>query len=330
MLALGFYGKSQERDSIFLFNGQVLIGDIKNGNLGIIKIDDKDLKILSIKAYKIKHVTTGPHLFRIETTDKHVIYSPLRKTDKPGQVAVVDGSSVVILNLTDIALLSPVQKNFFKRLTGNFGLGFSFSKSSGIGQLNSNANVYYTYRRTQYQLTANMLASIDTSSFSRDNENIQLFGSFDLKMPWFLAGQLLYQRNLQLSISRRFQEMLGAGNKLVLKNNWQVWAVSGISLGQERSTEGTDAVTLEMPYMFRINFFEYRKFNMQLGIYQTFFVSLSQWGRVRYDGSINYSHELIHNFYVNLNLYSNYDNRPPDPNSGKFDYGISLSVNYKF
>lgn len=298
--------------------------------MGIIKIDDQDLRIISIKAYKIKHLTSGPHIFRIETTNKHVIYSPLRKTEKAGQVAVVDGSAVVLLDLTDIALLSPVQKNFFKRLTGNFGLGFSYAKSSGIGQLNTNANIYYTYRKFQYQFTANLLASIDTSTFSRDNENVQLFGAYDLPNAWFIAGQLIYQRNLQLGISRRFQEMLGAGNKLLLKNNWQIWGVTGLSVGQEKSTEGFDKVTLEVPAMFRLNFFEYRKFNMQLGIYQTFSVSLSQWGRVRYDGSINYAHELIHNFNLNLNLYSNYDNRPPDQTSGNFDYGITLSINYKF
>jgi hypothetical protein len=49
----------QQKDSVFLFNGQILIGDIKRVELGILTIDDIDLKLQSIKLYKIKQAENG-------------------------------------------------------------------------------------------------------------------------------------------------------------------------------------------------------------------------------------------------------------------------------
>ncbi len=325
-----FTASAQYRDSIFLFNGQVLIGELKNQNLGVVLIDDKDLKYVNVKAYKIKHIIADHSVFRVETIKKRVYYTSILRTERPGMVRINSGDSTLEIPIADIFLLTPLQKNFFKRLDGNFGLGFSFSKSSKIGQINTNATVSYTDKKFAYQLLMNALSSIDSSKFSRDNENLQLFASYDVSKSWFLAAQVIYQRNLELSIARRFQEMLGAGNKVLLKDHWQIWAISGLSIGQEKSTENMSKVTLEIPVMLRINFFKYSKPNLQLTSNQALYTSLSEAGRVRYDGNFLYSQEIVHNFNVNLSFYVNYDSRPPDASNSNVDYGTALSIAIKF
>jgi hypothetical protein len=69
-----FAGKAfcQEKDSIILYNGQVLIGAVQQANLGSISIDDIDLKIMNIKLFKIRRLVIHDR-FKIETVDKKSI-----------------------------------------------------------------------------------------------------------------------------------------------------------------------------------------------------------------------------------------------------------------
>ena len=64
--------RAQARDTLYLFNGQILIGYVKGANLGVLTFDEMDLKYIKIKLYKIKRINTARR-FRIETLDKHLL-----------------------------------------------------------------------------------------------------------------------------------------------------------------------------------------------------------------------------------------------------------------
>ena len=71
----------QTKDTIVFYNGQVLIGDIRGGAFGEISINDRDLKILQVKQYKIRTLTTD-NRFRLETNDKQEYIGRLEKGGK--------------------------------------------------------------------------------------------------------------------------------------------------------------------------------------------------------------------------------------------------------
>jgi hypothetical protein len=323
-------GSCQQKDSIFFYNGQVLIGEVHAANLGSISIDDIDLKIQSIKLYKIKRLRINER-FKIETLDKHLYYGFLQPSPKEGWIRILpEGDSALSVPIVTIHHLIPLEKQFFKRLDGTLSAGLSFTKSSNIGQVNLSATVGFATRLFEYQLQGSEIGSIDSGKFSRDNESLQLFTGFDLTSVWFLAGVIQYQRNLELSISRRYLELLGAGNKLVIKDTWQLLAVSGLTFTQEKSTANVNTVQFEIPLMFRFNFYKFHHPNIQISSSQTAFISLSEQGRVRYDGNTSFSWELIRYFYLTINPYTNFDSKPPSVGSNKFDYGIVVSLSYKF
>ncbi len=63
----------------------------------------------------------------------------------------------------------------------------------------------------------------------------------------------LPKRNLELSLARRFQEMIGAGNKVLVRNNMELLVTSGLSFNQEKSTEDVKSgVLLEVPIMAKV------------------------------------------------------------------------------
>jgi hypothetical protein len=85
-----------------------------------------------------------------------------------------------------------------------------------------------------YSLSTSSIGSIDSGNYSRDNENLIFLVTYDLTTTWFLAASGQYQRNLELSIARRYLFMAGGGNKLVIKKNWRLWATTGMTISQEK------------------------------------------------------------------------------------------------
>ncbi|HEY4286611.1 MAG TPA: DUF481 domain-containing protein [Puia sp.] len=324
-------GRGQQRDSVWLYNGQELIGEIQSASLGSLSIDDIDLRVQNIKLYKIRRLESR-QLYKIETFDKHIYYGIIGTVERDGWVVVKTGfASPFALPISSIHQLILLNRQFLKSLDGNLSLGFSYAKSSGIGQVTFSGTVGFATKRWQYQLQGSEIGSIDSSTFSRDNENLQLFAGYDLSSVWFAAATVQYQRNLELSVARRFLQLLGAGNKLVIKDTWQLMAISGISFNQELSTDDVSSgVLFEIPLMFRFNFYQFHHPNIQITSSQTAYFSLSEKGRIRLDGNTSFSWELVRDFYLSINPYTSFDSKPPTGGGPTFDFGVAISLSYKF
>ena len=321
----------QGKDSIFLYNGQILIGAVQGASLGSLTIDEIDLKMISIKLYKIKRLIIQER-FKVETVEKKIFNGTMKTSDREGWVDIitVEGTRIPI-HITRLYELISMDNDFFRRLNGNVSAGLSFTKSSQIGQVNFSGAVNYATKLFNYQLTLSSIGSIDSGKYSRDNENIQLFTIYDITGAWFLAAQGQYQRNQELSISHRYLGLIGAGNKIFIRKTWRLMVTTGISFSQEKSTEGINSgLLLEVPIMFQFNFYQFRHPDIQISSTQTVYFSISQSGRIRYDGTTNFSWQLIRYFYLNISPYTNFDNQPPAGNGSTFDYGIVLGLSYKF
>lgn len=321
---------AQKTDSVFLYNGQVLIGEVQGVNVGILNIDDIDLKTQKIKVTKIKKLRIA-HTFKVETIYKQTYWGYVRPAARDGWVNIIRyDTALLTIPITDINLLISLQKGFLQRLNGSVASGFSYTKSNAIGQLTLSATAQYATRVLAYQLTASENASLDSGKFSRDREDLEFFTDYNLQRGWFLAGLLQYQRNLELSIARRFQQMLGAGNKVFVRDNCQILVITGLSLSQELSTQGVSSGPLwEIPLMVRFNFFQFSHPDIQISTAQTTYFGLTEGGRVRFDGNTTFSWQLVRDFYLSINPYTNYDNKPPS-GSSNFDYGITFSISYQF
>jgi|ERR1051326_8258331 hypothetical protein len=320
----------QTKDTIVFYNGQVLIGDIRGGAFGEISINDRDLKILQVKQYKIRTLTTD-NRFRIETNDKQEYIGRLEKTGKDGWVNIIlDNGDTLKTLITDISQIIAIEKKFLVGLDGNLSAGFSYAKSSDIGQVNLSSNVHYATNKFDYLVSLSMNGSIDSSKYSRDREDAGIFVAYSTGPAWFAAASFNYQRNIELSIARRYQELIGGGNKVFVRDHWVLLVTSGLAFNQEKSTAGTTSgLLLEIPIGTRFNFFKYQNPNIQITSTQTVFFSLSQKGRVRFSSSTTFSWELIKNFRLNINPYTSYDNQPPEGNSN-YDYGVAVSLAFTF
>ncbi len=317
-------------DTIYLRDREMITGEVKELRLGILTVDTKNIGIVDIK---ISHIETLNTLdsFRIETADQMLYYGTLEAA-KPGYVYITSPSYIRLIEIDHINTLAPVERKVVKRLQGNASAGFTYTRSSRIGQLSLNSNIYYTNRDFDQSLSASGIATIDSSAFSFDRADFSLASYYNVKSnnKWYLVGGVDYQRNMQLSIARRFQETLGGGRKFILTPGAQILGILGVSLNEELSTEGNESLLVEIPLGFVFNFFQFSDPDMQITSKNAFYTSLSQKGRVRYESNTSFTWEIIHNFAFSWTFYFSYDRKPPDPDAGKVDYGTTVSLTYKF
>ena len=332
LVALNSFGAVQKRDTVELYNGQKLIGEIRGVNAGILSMHDADLGILKVKLYKIMRISS-PVQYRVVSISRAEYYGYIAPGQVNGHVSIIlqDGGPPIMLAVEEINNMLPIEKTFFQRLTGNVTMGFTYAKSSDIGQMNISGNVIYTAKEFENRLTASQIASIDSNSFSRDNEEVELLTLYNVSPTWFASLTLSYERNLELGLSRRFEQIIGGGNKVIVKKNFQLLLMSGLSFDEEVSTSGVKSnLLLELPFTARLSLYKFSKPNLQINSTQTAYISMSQKGRVRYSGSTSFYYELFRDFYLNFTPYTNFDSKPPNGSSNKFDFGLTFGISFRF
>jgi hypothetical protein len=326
------YAQSQVlKDTLFFNNGSIVIGKIKNIKLGIVTFDPDDANDITVELRKLKTMIGRSKIFRVETVDNRLYFGTIAFHPEPNMIYVQSATDSTPINLIEVSILYAFDKTVLERFSGSAGIGFSYTKSSGFGRLNFDAAIMYTSRKEELSLNLSGIYTIYDSLASRDKEELNIKYNYYFIRNWFATGFISYQRNLELGLQRRYQEGLGFGNKFVKSKKVYAWGRGGMVLNQEKSTEDVSSGTLsEFFGQLEVNFFRFGRPKINLMLAQTVYYSVSQKDRFRNDGSMNLKVEIFKDFNLNLELYHNYDSKPPVAGSNKFDYGTVFGFNYKF
>jgi Protein of unknown function, DUF481 len=324
--------KSQHlKDTVFFNNGSVIVGKLKTIGLGIISFKPDDANEIKVQLRKLKTLYTTSRSYRLETVQHNIYYAQLLPSAEPGYVLLAGISEPAKIRLTDISGLMPLENTFLKKLTASIGAGYTYTRSSALGRLNLDGDLKYLAKDLELTLTASTIATIDSSTYRRDRENMLLQLNYFFSKRWFTVGLVNYQRNLELGIQRRFQQGIGLGNKFILKNNSNAWAIGGYVLNREKGIEAGKVKTLsELFTQLQFNFFRFSKPALDLNLRQTLYIGLAQNGRIRNDGQSILSWEIIDDLKIQISFYNNYDSDPPVTSNRKLDYGYVFGINYSF
>jgi hypothetical protein len=319
------------KDTISFRNGSIIIGEVKMIRLGVITFDPDDANDITVQLIKLKTISASAVIFRVETTADHVYYGRLFPSIKPGFVNIINARDTVQQELEKISKLYPFKDAFLERFSGNASLGYTYTRSSNFGRVNFDLNAQYVTRKDEISFGAAGIYSLSDTTFSRDQEDVNFKYNYYLGPSWFLTAFISYQRNLELGISRRYQQGAGVGNKFITTQHIYGWLRTGVAINQQTSTDNVKSGTLtELFGQVQFNFFRFTIPKISFDFSQTFYYSLSQNDRIRNSGQTNLSWELISDFNLNLGFYNNYDSKPPASAASTFDFGIIFGVSYKF
>jgi hypothetical protein len=322
--------RAQLKDTLYFYNSNILVGELLNIKLGRVEFDADGVGIVKIKNKEIRTIHALLNEFRIETTEGEQFQGYLRSTRKSGRVIIhslLESEEIDVASITSLGKYGRTWKN---GLSGNLSAGYTYTKSSRIGRLNFDGSVKYSGPKSETKLQASTIITSDSVEVKRERDDVSLGYNYTFRSLWTAGAGLRYQRNLELGLDRRFQEGVVIGRKLLVRKSQLGILSSGLAINQERNLEGVSSNNTEIVLQANYELFSFEEPSLTISIVQTGYFSITDQGRVRYDGDANLNWELISDFYLNVQFYHNYDRKSPETGAPNVDYGFVVGISYKF
>jgi Protein of unknown function, DUF481 len=243
---------------------------------------------------------------------------------------VVPGD-VASLLMMEVTMIIPIGKSFWSRLDGSIDAGFSYTRSSGVAQLNVNSDTVFRRPASETRLTASLTETEKDDGSSGDDRGTVEFSYFRYRwQEWYVSGAGRFESNQSLGIELRSQAGFTVGPRLINSNRAQLVLGAGVAVNNEDGVEVESTQNLEAILMFRTAYFTYDRPKTTLDIKLLYYPSLSDFGRQRVQFDASAKRELWKDFFASVNVYNSFDSRPPNPTAATNDFGIVFSLGWSY
>jgi Protein of unknown function, DUF481 len=316
-------------DVVTLANGDRITGEVVQLDRGQLEFKTDDAGTLYLEWDKLVSVVAN-RLVEVVTSDGIRFLGTLGRTDEH-TIAVTGAEGVTPLRMQDVTLIRPIGRNFWRKLDGSIDAGFSYTKSSGVAQLNFNSDTIYRRPASQIRLTASLTATEKSDESGRDDRG-SLEGSY-LRYPWrewFITAVGRLETNESLGLELRSQAAAAAGPRLVNSNRAQLGIGAGLAFNNEQGVDVESTQNLEALFLFRMSFYTYDRPKTNLDISTVYYPSLSDPGRQRLQLDASVKREFWKDLFLALNMFDTFDSRPPNPEADKNDVGVVVSIGWSY
>ena len=322
-------------DIIILKNGDHLTGEIKGLVSGQLELSTEYMDTVFIDWENIRDIISNQGQ-QIEKADGERLLGTLDKTPSydpkdADRLVINTDEGPIEVESANVIRMYPIGGGFWDRMDLRIGLGFNYDKSSDVGKYNFGIDAVHrapesitfgkliteiTTQNKEDDTTRNVL-NLEHMTYRPNKRYISYFGSME--------------QNDQLGVD--FRTLLGSSygfRPIITGRNWLSLGV-GLAVNREKPFDGTDSDNnLEGVATLRYQYFKRSTPERMLDVSFKVFPSITQWGRVRYDFSVDAEWEIIRDFYLGLEFYSSYDGEPAAAEAGNFDYGYRTTVGLKF
>jgi hypothetical protein len=316
-------------DIVTLANGDRITGEIVRLDRGQLEFKTDDAGTLYLEWDKLVSLVTT-RLVEVTTTDGLMYLGSLgRTTDRV--IAVTSADATAQLAMLDVAEISTIGRSFWRKLEGSFDVGFSYTRSSGIAQLNLNTDTQRRMPGSQSRLAVSWTQTQQSGEEGRDDR-----GAIDLshlRYPWrrwFAAAIGRFETNESLGLELRSQVGGAIGPRLINGNRAELTVGAGAVFNDERGVDVEPTQNLEALLLLRTSYFTYDRPRTNLDVTLQYYPGLSDPGRqrVQLDGAAK--RELFKDLFLSLSVFYTLDTRPPNPDADTFDVGVLWSVGWTY
>ena len=316
-------------DVVTLANGDRITGEVIQLQRGRLEFKTDDAGTLYLEWDKLVSVVAA-RVVEVVTSDNRRFVGTLAQA-AARSLSVVTPQGAVSLQMTEVTIVTPVGQGFWDQLDGSIDVGFNYTRSSEVAQLNLNSDTVYRKPASRARLTASLTVTQKDDDEGRDDRG-SIEASY-LKYPWqnwFLAGAGRLETNESLGLELRSQVAVSVGPRLVNSNRAQLMIGAGLVFNDERGVDVEATQNVEALFIFATSFYTYDRPKTNLDITLQYYPSLSNAGRHRLQLDAGVKRELWKDFFVSLSGYNTYDSRPPNPAADTNDVGIMLSIGWSY
>lgn len=308
---VGIVQVSAQADSLILSNGDVVVGEIKSMDKGIIQIEteysDSDFKIEWDKVVEIY----SPRTYLITLSDGTRINESINSDPNSSQQVIIGGpSSGRTVGLSDLVYINPLDQTFISRLSAAMSIGYNFTKNNNLSQLSTRISLGYLADFWSLNGSLDMVLSSqdDAEDISRTDGLITFL--YFLKHDWYLLAKSDFLSNDEQKLKLRSAFSVGLGKFLVHTNQVRIGISTGGVWNDETYTDETieNKSSQEVFLGGQLDMFDIGDLNLFTNV--TVYPSLSESGRVRTDFKFDLKYDLPLDFYINLGYTLNFDNQP--------------------
>ncbi len=313
-------------DKVTLENGDVVTCEIKRLERGRLRVSTDSMGTINVEWDEVVAATSEQPLL-VETASGERFFGKLTPPGVPGFLRIGKAADAPEVPLDRIVRITPIKERFFGRLDADVSAGYSYTKSSDVGQLSLAANFKYRARRYRASLRASTIVTDNSDETTKRTDVIGDYRYF-LQNRWFALGVGGLQQNDELGLDLRAFVGGGAGRNVVQTNRWLLALLGGVTVNRENQSQEGNQDSLEGFAGFDLEFFEYDTPKRDVSISYLILPSITESGRVRQNFDSSLKIELISDFFWELSFYATRDNEAPESASSDTDYGIITSLGY--
>ncbi len=333
-LLVGLAGNAAARpktDVVALENGDRTTCEIKELARGKLRIKTDAMGTIYIEWADIAELHSD-FFFRVESREGQRLFGTLAMDADSTQLRVTWMSLTASLAAADVVEIVPIEQSFWSSQDGSLSFGFNYTKASDVLELTFDWVNAYRTERNLYDLKA-LTTLTDKGDSTGTIQRTDLSFSYHrlLKGKWTGNTSLALQRNDELDLQRRIILSVGLGISPI-KNNWNILLFSiGAALNSELATTATDTVESgEGVFTASYSLFKYNSPKTDISTSLNFYPSITQDDRYRLNLDIKLRREIIHDLFLDISYYQEYDSKAPSGEGEKKDYGIVTSVGWSY
>lgn len=320
---------AQKIDTIFHINGNILTGEFKKLNYGVVTWKMDGMGTINLEIPKISNIKSDKQ-FEVKLKDGSIYFGSFDTTATKRTVELKVANGSTLLNVLDIVEVYPIKRSFFLRTTGKFSLGFNYSKGSDVATLVFSGNLNYRKRKSSLKLTWNSNNTLQADTLSSTNINATLGWERIIKKYWSVGTIVGASQNSQLGVKLRL-DLTAVAIKDIVYNWWNRYFVAaGLSVQRETPfEEGPEVNDLTGIVTTVWKVYKYTAPKLWVDTDVAFIPYITGDWRYRINYNLNPKVGIVGNdLQIGFNFYYSYDSRPPSNASSGFDWGVDLELTY--
>jgi hypothetical protein len=323
---------AQKTDVVYMDNGNVIIGEVKKLERGLLEFSVDDVKgRLRIEWEHVVRLTSDQQL-DIDVGLGRFYLGSLIESSADGKLCIKTGAAELEVELVDVVLIAPIKDSFWKRLEADVTAGFSFTKASDIVQFNLGGSATYRTVKAFSNISLNTIITSKADSGEKTNSDLRASHLRFFKRKWFYLGSAGANRNDEQGIDFRGNLAGGAGRRLLHSNRSILLVSASLSANREYTSDGRKTNNLELAVGTNALAFRHDTPKLEMRSDLTVFVNLTTQGRYRvdYDGLASIELVIEDLFWDISQVYYRFDSDPSATAASRHDYGFVTGLRYKF
>ena len=318
-----------QNDSLVFSKSEVVIGEIKEMKLGVIKIgtaySENDFEI---EWTGLKEIYSDRTYIITPSEGERIIGTINTDTNNKENVVIITNTLEEInLNKDNIVDIQPLDSGFWDRLSASIDFGITYTKANNVRQYSARSALGYLTNNWRADISYDAIKNSQDSVATTQRTDVDASYAYFIGKRWFVIGTVSFLQNDEQKLDLRSTPKVGIGNFVIQTNHVYLALQGGGAWNNETYTDPTIANRSDAEAYLGIayNMFDFGDLGLLTNLFG--YKTISGGNRHRIDFKFDIKYDLPYDLYIRLGYTLNYDSDPVE-GASESDYVLQTSFGW--